>query len=161
MQPSRVASVTARASGAGDASMDEPCGPRRAGVTAMNTVLYCRRWRETVAFYEQVLGLERSFANGWFVELHVAAGCFLSLADERHASVKGAGGAGITLSLRVNDVHRFRDALAARGAGPPPVSARPWGALGFLIHDPEGTRIEVWAPAAPARRARRQSLPTA
>jgi uncharacterized glyoxalase superfamily protein PhnB len=114
----------------------------------MNTVLYCRRWRETVAFYEQVLGLERAFANDWFVELRVGVGAFLSLADERRASIRSAGGAGITLSLRVDDVHRFRHALATRGATTTPVGARPWGALGFLLHDPEGTRIEVWAPAA-------------
>jgi len=112
----------------------------------MNTVLYCRRFADTLSFYDTVLALPRTLSRDWFVEFRIAAGCFLSLADERRASVKSAGGAGITLSLRVDDVHAFRDALAQRGAGPPPVGPRPWGAEGFLLHDPEGTRIEVWAP---------------
>lgn len=113
----------------------------------MNTVLYCRRFADTVRFYENVLGLPRTLGRDWFVELRVGVGCFLSLADERRARVKSAGGAGITLTLRVDDVHAFRDLLAARGVEPPPVGSRPWGAQGFLLHDPEGTRIEVWAPA--------------
>lgn len=114
----------------------------------MNTVLYCRRWRDTVAFYEHVLGLQRGYANDWFVEFRVGAGAFLSVADEARASVKSAAGAGITITLRVDDVARCHAELSARGAAPGAAGPRPWGAQGFLLHDPEGNRIEVWAPGA-------------
>jgi len=112
----------------------------------MNTVLYCRRFPETVAFYEQMLGLTRGHSNDWFVEFQVAPGAFLSVADERRASVKTASGAGITLTLRVEDARALHALLQTRGGDPPPVGARPWGAEGFLLHDPEGTRLEIWSP---------------
>jgi len=127
--------------------MGESSGPPAAGIQAMNTVLYCRRFTDTVRFYDRVLALPRGASRDWFVEFRVAEGCFLSVADERRASVKSAGGAGLTLTLRVDDVGRFRETLRARGARPPPVGPRPWGTAGFLLHDPEGTRIEIWSPA--------------
>ncbi len=115
----------------------------------MNTVLYCRRFAQSVAFYETVLGLDRGFANDWFVEFRVAPGAYLSVADEARASVKSAGGAGITLTLRCDDVDDVHHRLVAHGVAPGSVGPRPWGAWGFLVRDPEGTRIEVWTPRSP------------
>ena len=112
----------------------------------MNTVLYCRHWRAMLAFYEQVLGLRRGYANEWFVEFQVAPAAYLSIADDTRASIKSAAGAGITITLRVEDVARAHAQLCARGVTPSPVGPRPWGARGFLLHDPEGNRIEFWAP---------------
>lgn len=115
------------------------------GFSSMNTVLYCRRFQETVTFYEQILGLARGYCNEWFVEFQVAPGAFLSVADQRRASVKTASGGGITLTLRVADARALHTLLRTRGVQPPPVGARPWGAEGFLVHDPEGTRLEIWS----------------
>lgn len=120
------------------------------GFCAMNTVLYCRRFQDTVAFYEHMLGLSRCHSNDWFVEFQIAPGAFLSVADERRATVKTAAGAGITVTLRVADVRGLHALLLGRGAEPPPVGARPWGAQGFLLRDPEGTRVEIWSPVAEA-----------
>jgi catechol 2,3-dioxygenase-like lactoylglutathione lyase family enzyme len=121
---------------------------------AMNTVLYCRRFAQTVDFYERVLALPRGYANEWFVEFRVAPGACLSVAHEDRTSVETAHGAGITLTLRADDIRACHAALSARGAAPPPVGPRPFGAEGFVIRDPEGTRVEFWAPVAGGDRPR-------
>ena len=122
---------------------DEWASPMR----AMNTVLYCRHFEQTLAFYGEVLRLPRSFANDWFVEFKVAREAFLSVADERRASIDSAHGKGLTLTFKVDDVRASHEQLRARGAAPSALGRRPWGTHGFLLHDPEGTRIEIWAPS--------------
>ena len=116
-------------------------------VRAMNTVLYCQHYAQTLAFYDQVLRLPRGFANDWFVEFKVAREAFLSVADQRRASIDSAHGQGLTLTFRVDDVRATHEQLRGRGAAPGAPGPRPWGAQGFVLHDPEGTRIEIWAPA--------------
>ena len=37
-------------------------------IRTSNTILYCRKWKETVAFYRDVLKLDVHFSNDWFVE---------------------------------------------------------------------------------------------
>ncbi|HJW86650.1 MAG TPA: hypothetical protein VJ440_08465, partial [Candidatus Brocadiaceae bacterium] len=54
----------------------------------MNTILYCRRWQETAAFYREALGLPVTFQNEWFVELAVNGHARLSVANEQRATVK-------------------------------------------------------------------------
>ena len=114
---------------------------------AMNTVLYCEHFVETLAFYDEVMQLPRGFANDWFVEFKVAQEAYLSVADQRRASIDSAQGKGLTLTFRVDDVLACHRQLCARGAVSSAPGARPWGAQGFLLHDPEGTRIEIWAPS--------------
>lgn len=113
----------------------------------MNTVLYCQHYAQTVAFYEHVLGLQRTLVKDWFVEFRVAQQAFLSIADQNHATINSAQGKGLTLTFQVEDVHASHEQLRARGATLTAVGARPWGAQGFLLRDPEGTRIEIWAPS--------------
>jgi catechol 2,3-dioxygenase-like lactoylglutathione lyase family enzyme len=50
-------------------------------VKRANTILYARRWKETVAFYRDFLGFEIAFQNDWFVEFRLAHALFLSVAD--------------------------------------------------------------------------------
>jgi len=119
--------------------------PAPSAVDRVNTVLYCRRFAETVAFYRDRLGFAASLDREWFVELEVCPGARISVADERRASVPSAGGAGLTLTLRVGDVDAVRDRLAASGLEPEPVRAHPWGARLFRIRDPEGNRVEFWS----------------
>ncbi len=113
----------------------------------MNTVLYCEHFDQTLAFYDNVFCLPRGFANDWFVEFEVAANACLSIADQRRASINSSHGRGLTLTFRVDDVLAEHQRLRARGASPSEPGPRPWGAQGFLLFDPEGTRIEIWAPA--------------
>lgn len=117
-----------------------------AKLSRVNTILYCRRWQETVRFYEDQLGLPVTFRNDWFVEFRLTETAHLSVADERRATIKSSAGAGITLTLQVEDIGAAWQYLAARGVNPGPVKAHAWGADVFYFFDPEGHRLEMWSP---------------
>ncbi|MBS0012952.1 MAG: VOC family protein [Desulfobacterales bacterium] len=109
-----------------------------------NTILYCKNWQQTVAFYKDRLGLAVNFANDWFVEFCLAGGARLSIADQSRASVKSCGGAGITLALEVEEIEAVRAHMHESGLGPTDIRDHPWGARVFYFYDPEGHRIEIW-----------------
>ena len=110
---------------------------------AVNTILYCGAWIETVDFYRTVLGLAVTHSNDWFVEFRLTEGAFLSVADAARASIEAGGGRGLTVSIRVADLGTVRAGIQARGGSPTTVSRR-FGSEVFDVHDPEGTRIEFW-----------------
>lgn len=112
--------------------------PKRA-----NTILYCRYWPATVAFYRHVLGLPVSFENDWFVEFQLSEGANLSIADASRASIAAVAGQGITLAWQVRDLTHLHAHLAAANAPVTPIRRR-WGAWVFYCHDPEGHRLEFW-----------------
>ncbi len=116
--------------------------------TASNTILYCQAWAETVTFYRDLLALPVTFANDWFVEFQLTDTARISVADERQASVKSAYGDGITLALQVANADTAWQWLRARGVDVGPLRDHAWGARVFYFHDPEGHRLEVWAPFA-------------
>lgn len=109
-----------------------------------NTILYCQRWKETVAFFREVVGLDSTFSNEWFVEYAIGDGSHLSIADTSRATVASSRGDGITLSWRVADVDVMRRALIERGGRPEAVHRR-WGTDAFHLFDPEGHRLEFWS----------------
>lgn len=111
-----------------------------------NTILYCRRWAETVRFYREQLQFPVAFENEWFVEFQLHDNAFLSVADAARATIDAVGGQGITLAWRVDDVHAARRICVAAGIETTAVRQR-WGAHVFYCHDPEGHRIEFWQPA--------------
>lgn len=111
-----------------------------------NTILYCRRWRETVAFYRDRLGLPISFESDWLIEFQASKTGYLSVADERRARMRSASGAGVTITLRVKSAEDTRTRLQAAGVDVGPVQSHPWGARLFRFRDPEGHRLEVWSP---------------
>lgn len=111
-----------------------------------NTILYCKSWDQTVAFYKQHLGLPVTFATEWFVEFRLADAAHLSVADEARASVKSGGGQGITLALQVDSVETVWQRLQERGLNPQPLRDHSWGARAFYLFDPEGHRLEIWSP---------------
>lgn len=111
-----------------------------------NTILYCERWQETVAFYRDVFGLPVAFTNDWFVEFALGPGSFLSVADAARSSIAPGGGAGLTLSWQVGDVEEARTRLLAAGAAVAETGLR-WGAAVVDLFDPEGNRIELWSDA--------------
>lgn len=115
-------------------------------VRRTNTILYCRRWQETVRFYHEKLGLQISHATDWLVELTLTDDSFISLADENRATIPGCGGAGITLSWQVDDLAGMHDRITAIGASPGPIQIK-WCARVFYFRDPEGHRIELWSVA--------------
>jgi catechol 2,3-dioxygenase-like lactoylglutathione lyase family enzyme len=113
-------------------------------VERANTILYCERWADTVAFYRRLLGATVVFANDWFVELAVTDGASVSIADAGRASITSSGGAGLTLSWQVADVVRVREELVAAGVAVSDVRRR-FGAPVVDLFDPEGHRVELWS----------------
>ena len=109
-----------------------------------NTILYCRRWAETVVFYRDVLGLSGKALSEWFVEFRLNANSYVSIADAARATIPPAAGAGITLSWQVADVAALRRFLLDKGVAAGAITRR-WGARCFYFHDPEGHRLEAWA----------------
>jgi uncharacterized glyoxalase superfamily protein PhnB len=110
-----------------------------------NTILYCEGFAETVEFYRDVFGFNVTFANDWFTEFVLGDGSHLSVADAARATIGPARGVGITLSWQVLDLEAAYQSLVTRGAQPDPIHQR-WGAAAFHVRDPEGHRIELWAP---------------
>lgn len=115
------------------------------GVYRTNTILYCRRWQETVEFYRDVLGMTVHHAEDWFVEFQVTNESFLSVAEAARATIDSSGGRGLTLSWQVDHLERVHRHLFEQGVDVGPVRAK-WGARVFYFSDPEGHRIELWAP---------------
>ncbi len=112
-----------------------------------NTILYCQKWAETVAFYKDDLALPVLFASDWFVEFELGATARLSIADERHSRIKSSQGAGLTLTLQVEDASAAWTYLHARGLELESLRDHAWGgARVFYFYDPEGHRLEIWSP---------------
>ena len=118
--------------------------PSGLSIERTNTVLYCERWPETVAFYRTVLGLGVAFENDWFVEFQLTSSSLLSIANASRATIRAVDGQGVTLTWRVPKLHETRTVLQARGVDVTEIKSR-WGADVFYCHDPEGHRIELWA----------------
>lgn len=117
-----------------------------------NTVIYCDRWLETVAFYRNVLGLQTCFRKDeWFVELVINAQAHLGLADASRCSIPAGHGTGLTLSLMTADLQALHQYLQEKGLAPGAIVDRSWREPFFYISDPEGTRIELWSPRSPDR----------
>ena len=120
--------------------MNDFLSPRSA-----NTILYCRKWRETVAFYRHELNLPITFESDWFVEFRLAGAAHLSIADEARASIKSSHGAGLTLTLQVADADETWQRLRQNGLQVELVKNHAWGARTFYFYDPEGHRLEIWS----------------
>lgn len=108
-----------------------------------NTILYCRRWSETVAFYKDRLKLPVAFANEWFVEFQLTTTSFLSIANADRATITDVQGQGMTLTLEITNVAAVKVELEKRGIATTPLKRR-WNALAFYCFDPEGHRLEFW-----------------
>lgn len=110
-----------------------------------NTILYCWKWSETVAFYRDILAFPIAFQNDWFVEFQLTDQAYLSIADESRASIHSVGGQGITLSWQIANLSAMRGTLIERNIVVSEIHQQ-WGASVFYLHDPEGHRIELWQP---------------
>ena len=73
-------------------------------IKTTNTILYCRKWHETLAFYETLLKRQATVANDWFVEFKLNETACLSIADASRTSIDSNHGAGITITLEVDDI---------------------------------------------------------
>jgi catechol-2,3-dioxygenase len=120
-------------------------------IKAANTILYCRNWRETVAFYRDGIKLLVLSSNDWFVEFKLNEAARLSVANETRATVKSGAGKGITISLQVADVVQAQAELTEADISSSPIK-EVWGSKAIYVQDPEGNRIEFWEGRAKAER---------
>jgi catechol-2,3-dioxygenase len=118
-------------------------------IKAANTILYCKKWKETVAFYENGLKLLVISSNDWFVEFKLNEMSRLSVANEARTSIDSSDGKGITISLQVADIEQTRTELMEAEITPTPIK-EVWGSKAMYIHDPEGNRLEFWMGRAKA-----------
>ena len=109
-----------------------------------NTILYCKEWDITVRFYRDGLQLPVLFSVDWFIEFGLTETSRLSIANEKHASIKSCGNGGITLTLQVQEIDAAREFAANMGLEPTEVKTHPWSTRLFHLFDPEGCRIEMW-----------------
>ena len=118
-------------------------------IKAANTILYCKRWQETVDFYRNGLKLLVISSNDWFVEFKLNEMSRLSVANETRTSIKSGDGKGITISLQVSDIEQTRAELLDAGITPTPIK-EVWGSKAIYVRDPEGNRLEFWMGRAKA-----------
>jgi catechol 2,3-dioxygenase-like lactoylglutathione lyase family enzyme len=118
-------------------------------IKSTNTILYCKKWEETVEFYRTGLKLLVLSSNEWFVEFKLNEMSRLSVANEARTSIDSSGGKGITVSLQVADIEQTQAELIAAGINSTPIK-EVWGAKDIYIHDPEGNRLEFWSGRAKA-----------
>jgi catechol 2,3-dioxygenase-like lactoylglutathione lyase family enzyme len=119
--------------------------PLPSDVKRANTILYARRWKETVAFYRDHLGLEIAFQSDWFVEFRLTPTAFLSVADQSRATIASADGKGITLSFQIDDLQTAHGEFIMGGLAPTEIRSNVMRADVFYLFDPEGNRIEFWS----------------
>lgn len=120
-------------------------------IKAANTILYCRNWQETVAFYRDGIKLLVLSSNDWFVEFKLNEAARLSVANEARATVKSGDGRGLTISLQVADVVQVQAELTEAGISSSPIK-EVWGSKAIYVRDPEGNRIEFWEGRAKVER---------
>ena len=120
-------------------------------IKAANTILYCKKWQETIAFYRDGLKLLAISSNDWFVEFKLNEMSRLSVADETRTSIKSGDGKGITISLQVSDIEQTRAELMDAGIAPTPIK-EVWGSKAIYVYDPEGNRLVFWAGRAKVER---------
>ena len=114
-------------------------------IRIVNTILYCARWQETVAFYRDSLNFPITFKNEWFVEFKLNAYARLSVANEQRATVKSSRGQGLTIVFKVDNADETWQQLQSRKIDAGKIKDHPWGGRSFFLYDPEGNRIEVWS----------------
>jgi len=114
-------------------------------IKSTNTILYCKKWKETVAFYRNKLGLSVNTSRKWFIEFQLNNKSNLSIANEAFTTMTSSQGKGITITLEVKDITATHTKLTESGVNPPQIKNHSWGAKIIHIYDPEGNRVEFWS----------------
>ena len=115
-------------------------------IKTANTILYCKKWKTTVAFYKMQLRLPVTTSCDWFTEFRLNEASCLSIADAARTSIETNGGKGITITLEVDDIEATYLYLEKAGVNLTPIKDHSWGARVIHIYDPEGNRLEFWSP---------------
>lgn len=113
-------------------------------IKSSNTILYCKKWEETVSFYHSLLNLPVITSLDWFIEFKISSTSRLSIADESKTSIESNEGKGITITFEVDDIQITQSNLIQMGLEDPVIKDHHWGAQVIHIYDPEGNRVEFW-----------------
>ncbi|MBF0120202.1 MAG: VOC family protein [Desulfobacterales bacterium] len=114
-------------------------------IKTVNTIIYCKKWKETVEFYKTKLQLEVTASFEWFIEFKLNDTSRLSIANEERTSINSSCGKGLTITMRVDNIQDTHSLLEKTGAKPTPIKDHSWGAKVIYIYDPEGNRLEFWS----------------
>jgi predicted enzyme related to lactoylglutathione lyase len=108
-----------------------------------------------VAFYERATGVIASRATEDFAELDTPAGR-VAIAHPRTlanlpGAATGAHNSSVLVEFLVDDVDEVRARLTDRDAERVvlPPTTMPWGTRSLLVHDPDGTLVNFFAPVTP------------
>ncbi len=114
-------------------------------IKTVNTILYCNKWNETVAFYKTKLKLPVTVSFEWFVEFRLNEGSRLSIANAERTSISSSNGNGHTITMKVPDIKIIYSELKDAGLNPTEIKKHKWGAEVLYIYDPEGNMLEFWS----------------
>ncbi len=111
----------------------------------VNTILYCEKWADTVAFYKTGLQLPVTMAQDWFMEFRLTDSTCLSIADADQTTKNSSQGQGHLITFQVRDLAETRTLLCGAGLAPTPIEIHPWGAKVMYLNDPESNLLEFWS----------------
>jgi catechol 2,3-dioxygenase-like lactoylglutathione lyase family enzyme len=110
-----------------------------------HTILYCRKWKECISFYRDVLGFPIVFDNNILVELAAAPNVRIGLMDVSRTKRNVTAPENIVFSFRVADIEKAYNLLREKCKGAVERKDRRWGAQIVELRDPEGRMIEFWS----------------
>ena len=113
-------------------------------IVCANTILYCEKWADTVAFYQTGLQLPVTEARDWFVEFRLTDTARLGIADVSRTTRDTTRGKGHLITFQVKNLEETRSRLGRAGLHPTPITTHAWGAKVMYLTDPEGNCLEFW-----------------
>jgi catechol 2,3-dioxygenase-like lactoylglutathione lyase family enzyme len=113
-------------------------------IMSCHTILYCRKWKECISFYRDVLGFPVVFDNNILVELEPAPNVRIGLMDVSRTKKNVTASENIVLSFRVTNIEKVFNLLREKCNGAVEWNHR-WGAQVAELKDPEGRMIEFWS----------------
>lgn len=113
-------------------------------IMVVNTILYCDKWADTVAFYKTGLQLPVTVARDWFVEFRLTDTTCLSIANACRTTRNSSRGQGHLITFQVHNLEETRIQLCRAGLAPTPIETHTWGEKVMYLTDPEGNQLEFW-----------------
>ena len=113
-------------------------------IMTCHTILYCRKWKECVSFYRDVLGFPVVFDNNILVELESAPNVRLGLMDVSRTKRNITAPENIVLSFRVTNIEEVYNLLREKYNEAVEWKRR-WDAQVVELKDPEGRMVEFWS----------------
>ena len=114
-------------------------------ITSFNTILYCRKWKECIFFYQNVLGFPVIFDNNILVEFEPFPSARIGLIDVSRTKKSVTAPENIVLSFKVANIEKTYALLREKCKDVLERKYHRWGAQVVELKDPEGRMIEFWS----------------